>query len=86
MCAAQYLGSRRAELRTGVKAAGKRLWMSEFGCGSSPPNGMKAGLELSTIVLKVPTRFLHPERCHCARICDSEGLLTRRVAAEAATH
>jgi hypothetical protein len=60
ICAAQYLGSLRAELRAGVKAAGKRLWMSEFGCGSSPPNGMKAGLELSTVILKVPASFLEP--------------------------
>ena len=53
LCSAQYLGSQRKELRAGVKAAGKRLWMSEFGCGSSPPNGMKAALELSSVILKV---------------------------------
>ena len=63
---AQYLGSRRRELRAGAKAAGKRLWMSEFGCGSSPPNGMKAALELSSVILKV----LAPCRRACRRAAD----------------
>ena len=59
-----------------MQKAGKRLWMSEFGCGSSPPNGMKAALELSAVILQVPHLLLVclSERCwglqrHCARLC-----------------
>jgi hypothetical protein len=50
---AQYLGSKRKELRDLVKPTGKRLWMSEFGCGSAPPNDMASALELSAMILRV---------------------------------
>ena len=49
----QYLGTQRAQLRRLVKPTGKRLWMSEFGCGSSPPSNMGAALELSAMILRV---------------------------------
>ncbi len=49
----QYLGTQRAQLRKLVKPTGKRLWMSEFGCGSSPPSDMGAALELSAMIMRV---------------------------------
>lgn len=49
----QYLGTQRAQLRKLVKPTGKLLWMSEFGCGSSPPSDMGAALELSAMILRV---------------------------------
>ena len=51
--ALQYLGTQRAQLRKLVKPTGKRLWMSEFGCGSSPPSDMGAALELSAMIMRV---------------------------------
>ena len=55
LCPPQYLGTQRAKLRKLVKPTGKLLWMSEFGCGSSPPSDMGAALELSAMVLRVRT-------------------------------
>ena len=55
LCPLQYLGTQRAKLRKLVKPTGKLLWMSEFGCGSSPPSNMGAALELSAMVLRVRT-------------------------------
>ena len=54
-CPLQYLGTQRAQLRKLVKPTGKLLWMSEYGCGSSPPSNMGAALELSAMVLRVRT-------------------------------
>lgn len=34
----------------------RRLWMSEFGCGSFPISSMETALELSSIILKVRIR------------------------------
>ena len=68
----QYLGTQRAQMRKLVKPTGKRLWMSEFGCGSSPPADMGAALELSAMILRVSWHggtmhalALQPCRCTC---------------------
>ncbi len=55
--ALQYLGTQRAQMRKLVKPTGKRLWMSEFGCGSSPPSDMGAALELSAMIMRVRGTF-----------------------------
>ncbi|CAL8471754.1 g11296 [Coccomyxa elongata] len=47
-----YLGSMRKELRDLVRPTGKRLWMSEFGCGSFKLSSMPAALELSSVIMK----------------------------------
>ena len=49
----------RKELRELVRPTRRRLWMSEFGCGSFPISSMETALELSSIILKV---------CICAQI------------------
>ncbi len=59
--ALQYLGTQRAQMRKLVKPTGKRLWMSEFGCGSSPPSDMGAALELSAMIMRVCST--HEWRC-----------------------
>ncbi|KAK9807659.1 hypothetical protein WJX72_005628 [[Myrmecia] bisecta] len=46
-----YQGSKRAQLRDMVRPAGKRLWMSEYGCGSFVPGDIGSGLELSRCIL-----------------------------------
>jgi hypothetical protein len=47
----QYSGNRREELRDLVRAAGKRLWMSEVGFGGHPPSDIWAGLDISRTIL-----------------------------------
>ena len=47
----QYQGSRRQELRDLVRAAGKRLWMSEVGFGGHPVDDIWAGLDISRCIL-----------------------------------
>ncbi|KAK9843650.1 hypothetical protein WJX81_001138 [Elliptochloris bilobata] len=47
-----YLASARAELRALVKPSGKRLWASEFGCGTSPLDDMGAAIALSAVILQ----------------------------------
>ena len=50
MCS-QYQGSRRQELRDLVRAAGKRLWMSEVGFGGHPVDDIWSGLDISRCIL-----------------------------------
>ena len=57
----QYLGTKRANMRKLVKPTGKMLWMSEFGCGSSPPSDMGAALELSAMILRVRNTQKHSQ-------------------------
>lgn len=56
-----YMASARAELRDAVKPAGKRLWASEFGCGTAPLNDMAAGVALSAVILQVIARLVERE-------------------------
>ena len=53
-----YMASARAELRDLVKPSGKRLWASEFGCGTAPLNDMAAGVALSAVILQVTARLV----------------------------
>ena len=52
-----YLASARAELRGLVKPSGKRLWASEFGCGTSPLHDMGAAIALSAVILQARADF-----------------------------
>ncbi len=47
----QYSGLGRVELRDRATAFGKRLWMSEYGNGVSPPSEMGGALQLSSTIL-----------------------------------
>ena len=51
-CGRGYLASARAELRDLVRPSGKRLWASEFGCGTSPLDDMGAAIALSAVILQ----------------------------------
>ena len=48
----QYEGVRRQELHGLVKGAKKRLWMSEWGCGSAPLGDMGGALQLAACILR----------------------------------
>ena len=58
-----YLASARAELRGLVKPSGKRLWASEFGCGTSPLDDMGAAIALSAVILQARSDFRFSVSC-----------------------
>ncbi len=58
-----YLATARAELRDAVRPAGKRLWASEFGCGTAPLDDMRDAVALSAVILQA-----RPPRL-CAQSC-----------------
>jgi hypothetical protein len=62
-----YLASARAELRDAVRPAGKRLWASEFGCGTAPLDDMRGAVALSAVILQArpPRLSAGAMRCWC---------------------